>query len=88
MFSPEKLPILTPLHTSLQCPASVMLCKVPFIPFRPLAQAALPDSQNTANVTVKKKSCRLKKKLREFYKYIVCPQSPLGVLKNCGAQTN
>jgi hypothetical protein len=26
--------------------------------------------------------------LREFYKYIVCPQSPLGVLKNCGAQTN
>jgi hypothetical protein len=23
-----------------------------------------------------------------IHKYIVCPQSPLGVLKNCGAQTN
>jgi hypothetical protein len=23
-----------------------------------------------------------------IYIYIVCPQSPLGVLKNCGAQTN
>jgi hypothetical protein len=23
-----------------------------------------------------------------LFQYTVCPQSPLGVLKNCGAQTN
>jgi hypothetical protein len=37
-----------------------MPCVAPFSPFKPLAQAALPDSQNTANVTVMKKSYVLK----------------------------
>jgi len=40
---------------------------VPLSPFKPLAHAALPDSQNTAKVTVKKKSYLLKKKWKEFY---------------------
>jgi hypothetical protein len=26
--------------------------------------------------------------VREEYESTVCPQSPFGVLKNCGAQTN
>jgi hypothetical protein len=39
-----------------------MPCVVPLSPFKPLAHAALPDNQNTANVTVKKKSYLLKKK--------------------------
>jgi hypothetical protein len=67
MLSSEKLPIVTPLHAILHCGVSPILCIVPFNPFKPLAQAALPDSQNTANVTVKKKSCILKR-LREFYR--------------------
>jgi hypothetical protein len=39
-----------------------MLCVVPLSPFKPLAHAALPDNQNTANVTVRKKSYSMGKK--------------------------
>jgi hypothetical protein len=67
--SSETLPTEACSHTSWHCGVLVMPYVVPFSPFKPLAQAALPDSQNTANVTVKKKSCE-KKKLRGFYKII------------------
>jgi hypothetical protein len=50
-----------------------MLCVVPLSPFKPLAHAALPDNQNTANVTVKKKSYLLKKRT-ELYDNVY--QSP------------
>jgi hypothetical protein len=42
-----------------------MPCVVPLSPFKPLAHAALPDNQNTANVTVKKKSYLLGKKINK-----------------------
>lgn len=66
IVSSETLPHETSVHTFLHCWVSIMPRVVPFSPFKPLAQAALPDSQNTANVTVKKKSC-VQKILGGFY---------------------